>query len=91
MGDVVSINRLFLIMAREAANTKSGEVITGLTRPVLDRLGKMNLEEIERLAQGAGVSLISFRLNEAELERLASLHDGQRTAYAMSVVATKGR
>ena len=91
MGDIVSINRSFLIMAREAANTRSGEVITGLPRPVLDRLGKMNLDEIERLARGAGVSLISFRLNEAELERLASLHDRQRPAYALSVVATKGR
>lgn len=91
MGDIVSINRSFLILAREAANTTSGEVITGLPRAVLDRLGKMNLDEIERLAQSAGVSLISFRLNEAELDRLASLHDRKRPAYALSVVATKGR
>jgi flagellar transcriptional activator FlhD len=91
MGDIVSINRSFLIMAREAASTRSGEVITGLPRPVLDRLGKMNLDEIERLARGAGVSLISFRLNEAELDKLASLHDRQQPAYALSVVATKGR
>ncbi|MDO9227331.1 MAG: hypothetical protein Q8M09_11770 [Pseudomonadota bacterium] len=90
MNDIVSINRLFLIMAREAAKTKSGEVITGLSRPVLDRLGRLSLVELEELAQGAGLSLISFRLNEAELDRLVVLQDGQRSAYALSVAAARG-
>lgn len=90
MNDVVSINRLFLIMAREAANAKSAEIITGLSRPVLDRLGKMSLIDLENLAENAGLSLISFRINEEEMDRLSALHDGQRSAYALSVASSKG-
>ena len=91
MQDIVSINRQFLIMAREAANSKSGEIITGLSRQVLDRLSKLSLDQIEEIAQVAGVSLISFRLSEAELDRLASLQESQQRAYTLAVIASEGR
>lgn len=91
MQDIVSINRQFLIMAREAANSPSGEIITGLSRQVLEKLSKLSLDQIEEIAQGAGVSLISFRLSEAELTRLTALQEGQRAAYSLAVVASEGR
>ncbi len=91
MNDIISINRQFLIMAREVANSKSGEIITGLSRPVLDKLAKLSLDQIEALAQAAGISLISFRISEAELSRLAALQEGQRTAYSLAVVASEKR
>jgi flagellar transcriptional activator FlhD len=91
MIDIISINRQFLIMAREAANSKSGEIITGLPRPVLDRLATLSLDQIEAIAQGVGVSLITFRLSESELTRLTALQEGQRAAYSLAVVASEGR
>lgn len=91
MHDIISINRQFLIMAREAANSKSGEIITGLPRPVLSRLANLSLDQIEAIARGVGVSLITFRLSEAELTRLTDLHESQRAAYSLAVVASEGR
>jgi flagellar transcriptional activator FlhD len=91
MNDIISINRQFLIMAREAANSKSGEIITGLSRPVLDRLSNLSLDQIEAIVQGAGVSLITFRLSEADLTRLTDLQESQRAAYSLAVVASERR
>ncbi|CUB08006.1 MULTISPECIES: flagellar transcriptional regulator FlhD [Tepidiphilus] len=93
MNDIVSINRQFLIMARQLANSKSesGEIVTGLPRPVLERLANLSLDQIEAIAERIGISLITIRLNEAELARLASLQDGQRAAYSLAVVASGSR
>jgi hypothetical protein len=91
MQDIVSINRQFLIMAREAANSPSGEVITGLSRHLLERISSLTLDQIEEIAQGSGVSLISFRLSEEELDRLLSLQKSRRVPYSIAVVAPEGR
>ena len=91
MNDIISINRQFLTMAREAAKSKSGEVVTGLPRPVLDKLAKLSLDQIEGIAQEAAVSLISFRLTEVELHRLILLQNGQKAAYSLAVVASVER
>jgi flagellar transcriptional activator FlhD len=90
MNDIISINRQFLVMAREmASNTGIGEVVTGLPRSVLERLKDLSLEEIEALAREIGVSLITFRLKEAELNRLLFMPKEQRPAYSLMVVANK--
>lgn len=91
MQDIVSINRQFLIMAREAANSPSGEITTGLSRKVLDGIARLSLDQIEAIAKEIGVSLISFRLSEDELARLSSLQKDRQTAYSLAVVAPKGR
>jgi flagellar transcriptional activator FlhD len=91
MQDIVSINRQFLIMAREVANSPSGEIITGLSRQLLEKLSNLTLDQIEEIAQGAGVSLISVRLSEEELDRLLSLQKSRRIPYSIAVVAPKGR
>lgn len=92
MIDTISINRMFLLMAREAASTKSGEIVTGLPRPVLDRLATMSFEEIEAIARRASVSLITLRLSEADLIRLASLKDDEKgRSYALSMACTERR
>lgn len=87
MNDIISINRQFLIMAREASKSRSAEVLTGLSRGVLDKLGQMSLEEIEAMARDLGISVISMRLNEAEMERLLALQGMQKAAYSMSIAA----
>ena len=87
MNDIISINRQFLIMAREASKSRSGEVLTGLSRGVLDRLAKMTLDEIEAMARDVGISAISLRLNETEMERLLALQGLQKAAYTMAIAA----
>jgi hypothetical protein len=91
MQDIVSLNRQFLTMAREAASSPSGEIITGLSRQVMNSLAQLTLEQIEEIARAAGVSLISFRLNESELNRLVALEKGRQTAYSLAVVASRRR
>lgn len=91
ISDVVSVNRVFLLMARRAASSASGEVITGLSRQVLDRLSKLSLEQIEELANAVGASLISLRLSESELDRLLALRMERKKAYALTVLASEGR
>lgn len=88
MNDIISINRQFLIMAREASKSKSGEVMTGLSRAVLDRLAQMSLEEIESMARDMGISAISVRLTESEIDRLLSLKGQQKAAYSLSIAAS---
>ena len=87
MNDIISINRQFLIMAREASKNKSAEVLTGLSRGVLDRLAEMTLDEIEAMARDLGISAISLRFNEPEMERLLALQGLQKAAYSMSIAA----
>jgi len=88
MNDIISINRQFLTMAREASKSKSGEVMTGLSRCVLDRLAQMSLEEIESMARDIGISAISIRLSDTEMERLLSLQGLQKAAYTVSIAAS---
>lgn len=85
--DIISINRQFLIMAREAANSPAGEVITGLPRQVLDRLSKLSLDQIEEIAQEVGVSLITLRISENQLDRLIALKSPRRAAYSLALAS----
>jgi hypothetical protein len=89
MLDVVSINRQFLTMARQAAQSPSGEIVTGLARPILDQLSRLTLDQIDAIARAASVSLISLRLTEAELQRLITLKNGRQMAYALAVVSSR--
>jgi len=86
MNDIISINRQFLIMAREAAKSTQAEIITGMPRNVLNKLALLTQEEIEKISK-LGISLISMRLTESEIARLIKLDDtSQRTFYAISVL-----
>jgi len=90
MEDTVSITRSFLIMAREAARAGKdcAQIAIGLTPQMLERIAAMTVEEIEALAQSMrGISLITLRLDDATLDRLASLPPSVRGAYAVSVLA----
>lgn len=91
MTDIISINRQFLIMARDAANTKSGELVTGLPRHVLEQLSRLTVDQIDAIARHSGISLISCRLSEAEINRLVALDEAKRPSYLLNVAATEGR
>jgi len=88
MNDIISINRQFLIMAREASKSRSGEIMTGLSRTALDRIAQMTLDEIDAMARDIGISVISIRLTETEMDRLLSLQGLQKAAYSISIAAS---
>ena len=88
MNDIISINRQFLIMAREASKSRSGEIMTGLSRTALDRIAQMTLDEIDAMARDIGISVISVRLTESEMDRLLSLQGLQKAAYSISIAAS---
>lgn len=88
MNDIISINRQFLIMAREASKSRSGEIVTGLSRNALDRISQMTLDEIDSMARDIGISVISIRLTETEMDRLLSLQGLQKAAYSISIAAS---
>ncbi len=62
--------------------------MTGLSRTVLDRIAQMTLDEIDAMARDIGISVISIRLTETEMDRLLSLQGLQKAAYSISIAAS---
>lgn len=91
VADLIVVNRGFLLMARGVAKSPAAELLTGMSRAVLDRLSRLSVEEIEGLAKSIRVSLMTFRLSGDELERLIELKPEQRADYALSCVANQRR
>ena len=91
MIDIISLNRQFLIMAREAASSKSGELVTGLSRQVLEKLATLSIDQIDVIARQSGVSLFRLRLTEAEVDRLLNLDGARRQSYLLTVLSVEDR
>lgn len=89
MKDIISINRQFLIIAREQAKSKlfvdgGFDVSTGLSGSMLDLLGKMSMDEIEELAN-AGISLFTLRVTEKQINSyLENIKGKKRAAYLLA-------
>ena len=62
--------------------------MTGLSRNALDRIAQMTLDEIDAMARDIGISVISIRLTETEMDRLLSLQGVQKAAYSISIAAS---
>ena len=56
-------------------------------RQALDRIAQMTLDEIDAMARDIGISAISIRLTETEMDRLLSLQGLQKAAYSISIAA----
>jgi hypothetical protein len=91
MKDVKSIVFQFLIMARDAARSKSGEIQTGLPRYFLDRVSTMTIGELAVVAENSPTSIFSLRLSEGEMNRLFAIAEEKRPAYQVSVIAGNKR
>ena len=88
MKDIISINRQFLIIAREQANSKPKDVCkdmaTGLPKQILDRIGQLSTEEIEELAKSE-ISLFTLRISEKQIDNmLSNLREKKRAAYLLA-------
>ena len=89
MKDIVSINRNFLLLARDSAKDIAGPVLTGVPKATLERLGELTIDQIELLAHCIPASGITFRFNEAEINRMISgMKPGSAPAYALSLLTS---
>lgn len=84
MKDAVCVNRQFLLMAREAAKQSAGEVLTGLPTSVLGKIRGLDLEQLEVLASSANLSLITFRITAADIDRILTANQAQRPAAVVA-------
>ena len=81
--DGQKINRQFLLLTRQLAREgRAAEVMTGLPRAVIDRIGSLDLDEIDELAEAVPVSLYTFRLTDAVLIRLLQMPKDVKGTYA---------
>jgi hypothetical protein len=71
------------------AHMDTGHVVSGIPKSVLQVLGQLSLDEIEAIANEMSVSLINFRLNETEINRLRALPDDKKAAYMLAVTTHK--
>lgn len=88
MNDIVSINRQFLFLARERANSipkiANYDAVTGLSKTMLDRISQLSVTEIEELAQ-SDISLFTLRISEKQIDKIvSSVQDNKRQAYILA-------
>ena len=92
MKDIVSINRNFLLLARDAAKDIAGPILTGVPKATLDRIGGLTMDQIDQLASCLPASGITFRFNDAEIDRMISgMKPANAPAYAMSLLTAPAR
>lgn len=81
--DVQKINRQFLLLTRQLAREgRAAEVMTGLPRAVIEKIGSLALDEIDELAETVPVSLYTFRLTDSALNRLLQMPRDVKGTYA---------
>lgn len=88
MKDIFSLNRQFLVLARERAKEKPADVafdvVTGLNSAVLNKISQLTLEEIEELAQSE-ITLFTFRISEKQIDIILSdMRKIKRAAYLVA-------
>jgi hypothetical protein len=86
--DVQKINRQFLLLTRQLAREgRAAEVMTGLPRAVIEKIGGLDLDEIDDLAETVPVSLYTFRLTDSALNRLLQMPREVKGTYAEATLA----
>jgi hypothetical protein len=86
--DVQKINRQFLLLTRQLAREgRAAEVMTGLSRAVIEKIGGLDLDEIDELAETVPVSLYTFRLTDSALNRLLQMPREVKGTYAEATLA----
>lgn len=83
MIDTVSVNRMFLLMARQAAELQAREIVTGLPSEVLEEIQRLSLEDIERLARSCKTCMFNVRFDVEQIRAITRMRDEAASAYSL--------
>ena len=87
--DILKINRQLLLLTRQMANdSDAAELMTGLSKPVIDKIATLDMEEIEELAETVGVSLYTLRFSDSVFTRLLQLPRDAPVSYTHLTLPT---
>lgn len=90
--DILKINRQFLLLTRQLAlDGTAAELMTGLSRSVIDRIASLDMDEIEELAETIGISLYTIRLSDPALSRLIQMPSNAKSTYAKATLSGNSR
>lgn len=90
--DILKINRQLLLLTRQmASDSDAAELMTGLSKPVIDKIATLDMDEIEELAETVGVSLYTLRFSDSVFTRLLQLPRDARSTYAEATLAGNSR
>lgn len=92
--DVAAINRMFLLNAQKLARTGSealGSMVTGLSEPMLQRIGAMSLEEIDKMASSLPITVFTMRLDETSMKQVFNTPPALAGALSVTHLALSGR
>ena len=90
--DVLKINRQFLLLTRQLAlDGTAAELMTGISRPMIDRIASLDMDEIEELAETIVVSLYTLRLTDQTFNRLVQMPRAAKSTYAEATLVGNGR
>lgn len=88
MKDIVSLNRQFLLTAKQHADKPEVGLLMGLSSATLEALRTMTIEQIDALAERLPLSAITVRLTPAQFE-VASANEKSSAAFMVSAMASK--
>lgn len=89
MNDFVSLNRSFLMLARQHASDPSSPLATGLPKELLAKLKSMSIDQVEELAKNLPVSVFTMRLSPKQIEVIADDAQGVVSKYVVAAMAER--
>lgn len=89
MNDFVSLNRAFLMLARQQASDPAAPLTTGLPKETLAKLKEMSIGQVEDLAKNLPVSVFSVRLSPKQMDVAAGAEQGVASKYVLAALAER--
>ena len=90
--DILKINRQLLLLTRQLAqDSDAAELMTGIPKPVIDKIARLDMDEIDELAETVGVSLYTLRLSDPAFTRLLQMPRAAKSAYAEATLLSSRR
>ena len=91
MKDIVSINRAFLLHAKEVADKSEGSLITGISPDHLRKLKEMSVQEVDQIASALPISAFQLRFDEVEFLKVLESKSSMTASYSVSVLSRPRR
>ena len=89
MKDIISLNRSFLLLARQHADDPVASLATGLPKETLKVLEGLSIEQIDTLAANLPLSVFTMRLNPSQIEVAAKDDQHAASRFMVSALAAK--